>query len=58
VSAALELPAEELVEAVEAAAARCEVGAESVLNVLIDVLLATGELGVILRLAASRYLPL
>jgi hypothetical protein len=57
VSRALEMPAEELVEAIEAAAARGDAGAETSLGLLIDALLATGDLDVISRLAASRYLP-
>lgn len=51
------MPAEELVEAIEAAAARGDAGAETSLGLLIDALLATGDLDVISRLAASRYLP-
>lgn len=51
----LQIPADELVEAVEEAVPRGDAGAETVRDLLLDQLLATGELGVIARLAAGRY---
>jgi hypothetical protein len=51
----LTMPAEELVERVEAAAAEGVKGAASTLRSLIEALEADGSLSVIDRLAAGRY---
>jgi len=49
------MPAEELLAAVEAAAAREETGAEALLYLLLREEAATGTLGVISRLCAKRF---
>lgn len=51
----LDMPAEELLAAVEAAAARGERGAARELDLLLAEEAATGKLGVISRLAAQRF---
>jgi hypothetical protein len=56
VTSVLQIPADELVEAVEEAVARGDAGADRMLGQLLDQLLETGGLSVILRLAASRYM--
>ena len=53
----LTIPAEELLECVEAAAADGVKGAAATLRSLIEALEADGKLSVIDRLAAGRYVP-
>jgi hypothetical protein len=57
VSQLLDMPAEELLEHVEAAAADGVKGAASTLRNLIEALETDGKLSVIDRLAAGRYVP-
>jgi hypothetical protein len=54
-SVLLEMPAEELLERVEQAAAGGDKRAASLLRTLVEQLEADGELGVILRLACSPH---
>ena len=56
VSGVLDVPAWDVLEAVEAAAAAGRSGAERTLAALLEEELATGELCVIARLAARRYM--